>query len=105
MEIKINNRNSSCIVKFSDGNATIEVDVKSCVYRRLPDGKIDPSRRAIYDIDNDIIQEMASALEQLLNYRERPIDTGCLVAVLMNKTPREERVKILAELVRDYSEE
>lgn len=105
MKISVKRTYSGTDIIIKAENVDICESISSSVYDKKEDGKPDYKKFLRNDIDDAIMRQFSSVMEDITYYREEPYDTSSLIEVLFEKLPNEVRQNILNKLNEDYLED
>lgn len=105
MKISVEHKYSSTSVIVEAENVRIDESISHSVYERKEDGKPDYTHRIGDDIDDDVIKQFATVMEDIAYYRESDFDSSSLIRVLFEKIPDDVCQSLLKELNETYLEE
>ena len=102
MEIELK-RNYGFELIFKAENVNVKEDIEDRIYSKTEDGKTD-FKNVKRDIKTDALEQFASVLDDMINYREAKFDSSDLIERLFEKLPNDKKESLLAKLKRDYED-
>ncbi len=88
-------------LQITDENVCIVKDIEERIYPK-EDGKTVFNKGCKRDIMSKYIKEMSKPLEDMLYYREEPIDTSDLIEQCFEKLPEGTKQSLLTKLNKKY---
>jgi hypothetical protein len=103
MEISLK-RNYGFELIFKAENVNVVEDIEDRIYGKTEEGKTD-FKNVTRDIKTDVIEQLVSVLDDMINYREAKYDSSDLIERLFEKLPNEKIDVLIKKLKRNYEEE
>lgn len=90
------------VLKVTDTNIVINEDIEERDYPKDENGKIIFNKGCKRDIKAEYIYMIAAVLQDMLDYREKPIDTSNLIETAFDKLPEDIQQSLLKILNKRY---